>query len=130
MQSVLHVLCVPRPLMRNHLPIVEEPTQTQTQEQSESATAGRTSEEEAEEVLVPGALYADCSVVRLPLGDDETGIPPHRSQVPDVTRIGLGDEKLGRDVWEGLEEAVKDWEKAEEEDGKPPSQTVETPNQP
>ena len=99
-----------------------------------------------EEVLVPGALYADCAVVvnlTVKLGDNN---PDIRMQVEEVksgaetstnkeekTRKGnvveltddgeYGGELAGRLVWEAYEAGLKVWERenpkpvAEEEDG-------------
>ncbi|GJJ08514.1 hypothetical protein Clacol_002732 [Clathrus columnatus] len=116
--SILHVLCVPRPAIRSHLPIIEDVAQTPQQEIPNTTTTTKRmmserSIDSVEEILVPGALYADCSIVKLSLGDDEvTSSPP--GQVPDVNNLGLGDEGLGRSVWEVLEEAVKVWKKEDD----------------
>ena len=95
-------------------------------------------DELAVEVLKPGALYADCSVVRVTLrarspnevppkeGEekkakgkgkqtdkpgDESGIPPDDGE--------MGGEPLGREVWENFEAALRVWEKSNPTPPKP-----------
>jgi len=84
-----------------------------------------------EEVLVPGALYADCAVVvHLTVKVDK---PDIETQVKDesVEETSLNEEKMrrepielpddgeyggelaGRLVWEAYEAGLKDWEKRE-----------------
>jgi len=80
-----------------------------------------------EEVLKPGALYADCAVVKLkvmaPAAVDEVkggDIRKERGEnkameeeVLDIQDDGeFGGEVMGRLVWEAFEEALKAWEKA------------------
>ena len=90
------------------------------------------------EVLKPGALYADCSVVRVapqtrppketPSKDEEEkkakgkGKQTDRSDdksgaLPDDGE--MGGEPLGRQVWENFEAALRAWEKANPAPPKP-----------
>lgn len=76
-----------------------------------------------EEVLKPGALYADCAVVQLrvplplPLSEKEN---LKNKDAGTGTGEGLeieddgefGGEVMGRLVWEAYEEALKKWEEA------------------
>ncbi|EJD37876.1 hypothetical protein AURDEDRAFT_116655 [Auricularia subglabra TFB-10046 SS5] len=79
-QSVLHVLFVPRSGSAAPAP-------------KEHADRDR----EETEVLIPGALYADCAVVPFPPSAD------------------VHSEEHGVKVWEGLEQALKLWATEEEE---------------
>jgi hypothetical protein len=94
-----------------------------------------------EEVLKPGALYADCAVVRLkvPLpssaveqlaferakNKDKGNGKNKNTETEEVLEIPddgeFGGEVTGRLVWEAYEEALKGWEKA----NPPPEQTKE-----
>lgn len=92
-----------------------------------------------EEVLKPGALYADCAVVRLkvPLPSSAGEQPASEqknakhtigkgkskgSAVEEVLEIPddgeFGGEVTGRLVWEAYEEALKGWEKTHPPDEK------------
>lgn len=110
MQSILHVLCVPRPTASLSMGDAVRVPQPQIPNDKNNEKVTPTKATENDESLVPGALYADCSIVKLALGDDEV-TPSPQGQVPDVTRLGLGNEGLGRSVWEVLEEGVQVWEK-------------------
>ena len=70
-----------------------------------------------EEVLVPGGLYADCSVVKLDLRVPASVSADIKSQEEyddsEQFKLGLGNEALGRAVWEALENGVKIWEEVE-----------------
>lgn len=64
---------------------------------------------------MPGALYADCSIVRLDLriSKSHSGIQDQdqgQDDVPEQFKLGLGNEPLGRAVWEALEDGAKIWE--------------------
>ncbi|KAF9646190.1 hypothetical protein BDM02DRAFT_3073607, partial [Thelephora ganbajun] len=96
------------------------------------------------EVLKPGALYADCSVVRVtpraqppkktPEGGEEretkgkgkqTGEPEDKSGIlPDDGE--MGGESLGRQVWENFEAALRVWEKSHPTPPKPSAESPET----
>ena len=64
-----------------------------------------------EEVLKPGALYRDCSVVRINVRKPD--IHTEEKQEDDgVADDGeYGGEKLGRSVWENFEASLKHREK-------------------
>ncbi|KDQ56346.1 hypothetical protein JAAARDRAFT_132798 [Jaapia argillacea MUCL 33604] len=97
LQSVLHVLFLPTPFKTG------------------SSQAAR-----AEEVLKPGALYSDCSVVRLnipplpasdaPKEEAKTKGEGESTGLPDDGE--LGGEMMGRLVWERFEERLKEWERS------------------
>ncbi|KAF8058635.1 hypothetical protein FPV67DRAFT_1427927 [Lyophyllum atratum] len=79
-----------------------------------------------EEVLKPGALYAECAVVRLnvpappdPLASEQTDSKGKGKgsagleQVLEIPDDGeFGGEVMGRLVWEAYEDALKAWERA------------------
>lgn len=74
-----------------------------------------------EEVLKPGALYAECAVVRLTVPTPpDTSVSEKSSQegkgkeeVLDIPDDGeYGGEMVGRLVWEAYEDALKAWELA------------------
>ena len=93
------------------------------------------SQEEEEEVLKPGALYAECAVVKLNVSSPPLASSPsvenkgeakknetegnkgkskaneHLLDIPDDGEFG--GEAMGRAVWEAYEEALKTWEKDE-----------------
>ncbi|KAL5512532.1 hypothetical protein ACEPAG_3185 [Sanghuangporus baumii] len=102
-QSVLHALFLPTPFKFASMPANQE---------SKDVVDARPSEE----VLKPGALYADCSVVsldlrdriQLPGPDDKQGEPSQAKLVDDGE---YGGEALGRFVWESFEESLKAREK-------------------
>jgi len=90
MQSILHALFLPTPFK----------------------AVGK--EGSGGEVLKPGALYAECSVVKLsvvpPTDDDKkSGGKEATEQLPDDGE--LGGEVAGRTVWELYEAQLKVWEK-------------------
>ena len=68
---------------------------------------------------MPGALYADCSVVRpdLHLSKSVPRDAEDQGQPSDIEEfdLRLGGEPLGRAVWEALEDGVKIWEQREKE---------------
>jgi len=114
LQSVLHVLCAPKPVTRRLAPLAKDPSQPPA-----FRPAFRPVRQPAsEEVLVPGALYTDCSVVRLTLRVPETIPYRDKEQLPGNTEqfdLGLGDEPIGRAVWEALEVGVRIWERREKQ---------------
>lgn len=85
-QSVLHVLFLPTPFKSN----------------------ARQGTDAPEEVLKAGALYRECAVVNLRIQSPATADAAD-AQVPDDGE--LGGVHLGQAVWEGLEGALKEWEK-------------------
>ncbi|KAG2046054.1 hypothetical protein BDR06DRAFT_923103 [Suillus hirtellus] len=85
-QSVLHVLFLPTPFKSN----------------------ARQGTDAPEEVLKAGALYRECAVVNLRIQSPATADAAD-AQVPDDGE--LGGVYLGQAVWEGLEGALKEWEK-------------------
>ena len=161
-QSILHVLFLPTPFKL--LQVSESSTSVSsssisTSKSNSTPSAASTSNSDAaslktaslldmpEEVLVPGALYADCAVVvnlTVKLGDNNSGI---RMQVKEEVKSGAetstnkeektrkgnvveltddgeyGGELAGRLVWEAYEAGLKVWERenprsvVKEEDG-------------
>ncbi|KAH8110510.1 hypothetical protein DFH11DRAFT_1620114 [Phellopilus nigrolimitatus] len=107
-QSVLHVLFLPTPFKSVTMPV--------------SDSSGKNPDDDLlpEEVLKPGALYSNCSIVRvdlqnrvpIPDGSDEK----HGGSTNPETKVSddgeYGGETLGRLVWESFEEALKSREKA------------------
>jgi hypothetical protein len=100
-QSILHALFLPTPFK----------------------TVGRSAagqDELAVEVLKPGSLYADCSVLKLnlkPVAETEPDVKGKgKEQKADADALPddgeLGGEVLGRRVWEKFEQALKVWEEA------------------
>jgi len=116
-QTVLHVLSVPRPMSRHSVPIGEDVAQVpESLSPSSSREKPRTARVvEDEEVLVPGALYADCALIkphlRTDLHRDSSESGTKQPAIVDEQELGLGDEPIGRKVWEVMEEGVKVWEK-------------------
>jgi len=130
MQTVLHALFLPTPFK-----VLSQSSAGTSEEQPKGAKGSlidpvRT--DMPEEVLKPGALYADCAAVRLrvPLpssameqlateqeknndkgkGKDKSTA---REEVLEIQDDGeLGGEMTGRLVWEAYEEALKGSEKA------------------
>ncbi|KAK0203614.1 hypothetical protein DFS33DRAFT_1332741 [Desarmillaria ectypa] len=118
-QSVLHALFIPTPfkiILR-----AKEP-----KDKSDSVIENSVIEM-PEEVLKPGALYAECAVVPLKVPTIDYPLPPAKEQsskgkgkgkpeeemmeLPDDGE--LGGEATGRAVWEAYEAAVKVWQEAE-----------------
>ncbi|KAL5531857.1 hypothetical protein ACEPAF_5420 [Sanghuangporus sanghuang] len=98
-QSVLHALFLPTPFKFASMPANQE---------SKDLVDARPSEE----VLKPGALYADCSVVSLDLRDraqlpesDDKKEEPSQAKLMDDGEYG--GEALGRFIWESFEETLK-----------------------
>ncbi|EIN06399.1 hypothetical protein PUNSTDRAFT_89954 [Punctularia strigosozonata HHB-11173 SS5] len=131
LQSVLHVLFLPTPF-----------------KSLENASTGPTSlvpKRRGEEILKPGALYADCSVVRVqvptpPTTDDPSADAPSSDPTPAPApttapekptsdsnvdpKSGLqsipddheyGGELVGRLTWESFEQQLRDWERTNPE---------------
>ena len=90
------------------------------------------------EVLKPGALYADCSVVRVtpgahpskqtPSKDGQGKVAMEKGKQTDKAegKSGIlpddgemGGESLGRQVWENFEAALRAWEKSNPAPPKP-----------
>ncbi|KAJ7502667.1 hypothetical protein B0H11DRAFT_1989553 [Mycena galericulata] len=121
-QSVLHVLFLPTPA-------------------KVKMTAPTKAGEEPEEVLKPGALYAECAVVRVPAitiaGAPSTPASERDEKGKAAEKVGegegegetleddgeLGGERAGRLVWEGYERALKGWEAAH------PADETDTPRE-
>ncbi|KAF8222065.1 hypothetical protein L208DRAFT_1413928 [Tricholoma matsutake] len=122
MQTVLHALFLPTPFK-----VLSQSTTRTTADPGPSTAKGTLIDlsvtEMPEEVLKPGALYADCAVVQLrvplplPLSEKEN---LKNKDAGTGTGEGLeieddgefGGEVMGRLVWEAYEEALKKWEEA------------------
>ncbi|KIJ51255.1 hypothetical protein M422DRAFT_26673 [Sphaerobolus stellatus SS14] len=128
MQTLLHTLCVPKPKTRGRVPLGEDAAQVPNRDQRPSSSAGAPpntirSAEDEEEVLVPGALYADCSIVRPRQSGVHRDTSAKHSASTEEYDLGLGDEPIGRKVWEVLEEGVKLWENSEKKQGRTGKET-------
>jgi hypothetical protein len=141
-QSILHVLFLPTPfklLSESTLVSVSTSKSNSTPSASTSTSnadgASKTASllDMPEEVLVPGALYADCAVVvnltvkldnpdiQLQVNDEEvksgaketsTNKETKRGEVIELADDGeYGGELAGRLVWEGYEAGLKVWER-------------------
>ncbi|KAF7362860.1 hypothetical protein MVEN_00635800 [Mycena venus] len=96
-QSVLHVLFLPTP-----------------SKISKSSAEKPDPLAEPEEALKPGALYAECAVVRVDVpppekGKEKDGAGDGDGIVPEDDGE-LGGERAGRAVWEAYERGLKAWE--------------------
>ncbi|THH09481.1 hypothetical protein EW145_g1998 [Phellinidium pouzarii] len=104
-QSILHALFLPTPF------------KLATMTKSETTGPENDDDTPPEEVLKPGALYSDCSIVRIDLRDrvqhhgnsDEKQGEFSKADLPDDGEYG--GEALGRFVWETFEEALKNRER-------------------
>lgn len=102
-------------------------------------------DELAVEVLRPGALYADCSVVKVtlrtqpskqsPSKDGEKRTEKGKQKQTDKTedKSGIlpddgemGGEPLGRQVWENFEAALRAWEKSNPAPPKSATESADT----
>ncbi|KZS88857.1 hypothetical protein SISNIDRAFT_475847 [Sistotremastrum niveocremeum HHB9708] len=91
-QSILHVLFVPV---------------SKTAEKPKPRKNDRPStddDEQEEEILKPGALYAECAVVPLVIPAEVGGESGEESNA----------DKLGREIWEGFEASLKEWDSEEQ----------------
>ena len=118
MQTVLHALFLPTPFKVLSQSSVDEKSKGAKGTPIDSSVTDM-----PEEVLKPGALYADCAVVRLKVPLPPSAVASEKETVKDgktmteeVLEIQddgeFGGEVMGRLVWEAYEEALKDWEKA------------------
>ncbi|KAF7797126.1 hypothetical protein EIP86_008318 [Pleurotus ostreatoroseus] len=145
MQSVLHALFLPTPLKRAlaHAYASVDATMAASQKEAannaqkdEGATGGMTGDLFTE-VVKPGALYRECSVVSIsvpPLptvADGDTKANQQRTAKDDLKKKGpstglgeelvieedgeYGGESMGRVVWEWYEKKLKAWEAVEKE---------------
>jgi len=134
-QSILHVLFLPTPFK-----ILSQTTVTSTGENKNLETPLDVSTLKIpEEVLLPGALYADCAAVKLKVkipedvkekdrkaqmeeakqkrenvkgkGKMKEGVPMNEEVVDIADDDEYGGEMAGRLVWEEYEGALKVWEK-------------------
>ena len=158
-QSVLHVLFLPTPFKRalaNALASADPsgaPTKpkddddiVQTPSPARSKAATTRVEDLFTEVVKPGALYRECSIVTLnvpplrpPPADDEKAASSSSAKkgkkkgkdVKDEANLEIeddgefGGESLGRVVWEWYEQSLKAWE-AEEKRKAPEAQETAT----
>lgn len=141
-QSILHALFLPTPFKVLSQSIT---TSTESEPLSSSSSSSPSPSPPAslkprlthEELLKPGALYAECAVVNLPLsiptlneqppdhktnpaaptttskGDKDNSGNTLREEVLQIDDDGeYGGELAGRVVWEAYETALKVWERA------------------
>ena len=97
-QTILHALFLPTPYKQAQLGLKDDGS-------------------EPTEILKPGALYSDCSVVRLrlpvlppPAGASKSS-KSKDADLPDDKEIG--GQETGRLVWESYEQQLKTWDKKE-----------------
>ncbi|KAI0074863.1 hypothetical protein K474DRAFT_1647473 [Panus rudis PR-1116 ss-1] len=161
-QTVLHALFLPTPFKRAQATIAAslnpspstEPTTT-TEEQKKKNVSDWEEDRTPEEVLKPGALYRECSIVRInvpPLPEDfvekrekmqkEEQEKRKKSKLAEdaVTLEDdgeFGGEVVGRTVWEWYELKLKEWEaeekrhkEKERKDEKETPQTASTESTP
>ncbi|KAG6885091.1 hypothetical protein C0993_005974 [Termitomyces sp. T159_Od127] len=125
-QTVLHALFLPTPYK------VLSTTATKAATINDGTPIDASVSDVPEEVLKPGALYAECAVVRLAVPTpSETPTSEKKSQkgkgkeLEEVLEIPddgeYGGEVMGRLVWEAYEDALKAWELAN-----PPKEAKET----
>jgi hypothetical protein len=129
-QSILHVLFLPTPfkvLAQAGLRSPAGSEQTTKKGNVKGTPIDNEVLEMPEEVLKPGALYAECAVVKLPLPVPE-GAPSasnsnsakgkEKEKRRDLTQDlvddrELGGEATGRAVWEAYEVALSNWLKSD-----------------
>lgn len=137
MQTVLHVLFLPTPFK-----ILSQTEPKSEGDKPKASVIDESLTEMPEEVLKPGALYADCAVVKLKVpipasasdqvasekqsdkakGKAKEKVNAGLEEVIEIPDDGeFGGELTGRLVWEAYEEALKAWEKAN-----PPEKIEET----
>ncbi|KAF8916452.1 hypothetical protein CPB85DRAFT_285234 [Mucidula mucida] len=114
MQTVLHALFLPTPfkVISKEKP---PPGEGETGSLIDKSVLGM-----PEEVLKPGALYAECAVVKLSVPPvslpprDDKGKGKEEEETLELVDDGeLGGEATGRAVWEAYEAAVKVWQERE-----------------
>ncbi|KXN86022.1 hypothetical protein AN958_10579 [Leucoagaricus sp. SymC.cos] len=124
-QSTLHALFLPTPfkILSQSISTSSDSTSSKDgQGESSSTPPPKLSSLIREEVLKPGALYAECAVVRLdfsipspspsPLDEKVKDEEKEHESVLQITDDGeYGGEVAGRMVWEAYEAALKIWEK-------------------
>ncbi|KAJ7057882.1 hypothetical protein C8F01DRAFT_991780 [Mycena amicta] len=124
-ETVLHALFLPTPF---------KVTVLSAEERAKNDTEDR-------EVLKPGALYAECAVVKVPMRveaeSEEESVPPEGKEKPAAEPEGkeeltmpndgeLGGEVLGRRVWEAYEAGLKAWNEAHPVPASPGSEEIRT----
>ena len=127
-QTILHALFLPTPFKR----IRPQNSSASTSASSTPGKGGSLLNEDLalpEEILKPGALYAECSVVTLNLAKptiadksaNSNGKEKGNDSDKNKGKAGvvleddgeMGGEELGRMVWEQYEAQLKVWEKSE-----------------
>ncbi|KAG5636038.1 hypothetical protein H0H81_009311 [Sphagnurus paluster] len=116
-QTVLHALFLPTPF--KVLPSASKRSEKLKGPLDDAST------DMPEEVLKPGALYAECAIVRLKVpapADPQASEPKPKGKAKSETGLEevleipddgeLGGEVMGRLVWEAYEDALKAWELA------------------
>ncbi|GLB37969.1 putative short chain dehydrogenase reductase family protein [Lyophyllum shimeji] len=116
-QTVLHALFLPTPFR-----ILRTKAASDKPNSSKGGPIESSVTDMPEEVLKPGALYAECAVVRVKVPPPSDPQASEKSQgngkakareVLEIADDGeFGGEVMGRLVWEAYEDALKAWEAA------------------
>jgi len=111
-QSILHALFLPTPfkVLSHTLPSDDATPNASQKSNAENvpipiAAPHRSLNLIHEEILKPGALYAECAVVNLDIA------LPDQDQDQMTDDREYGGEVVGRRVWEAYEAALKVWDK-------------------
>jgi len=111
-QSILHALFLPTPFkVLSHTLSSDDATPNASQKSNAenvpipTAAPHRSPNLIHEEILKPGALYAECAVVNLDIA------LPDQDQDQMTDDREYGGEVVGRGVWEAYEAALKVWDK-------------------
>lgn len=125
-QSILHIIFLPTPFKVLSQVGLRAPGESDDALKKKGTPIDSEILEMPEEVLKPGALYAECSVVHVPIPiptpfsaetapnnskGKKKARPDLTQEVPDDQE--LGGEATGRAVWESYEAALAQWLKSD-----------------